>query len=674
MSHLPTTGLSLLAQSTLLLCLGLCAAHVLRSRGPTIRAFVLQMTLLGIALGSILSVSLAGHIRPVWQMPVRMVPTLPNNGGAWHAMPLPLAATPIAIPLAVDHSASAFPVPTLLASPDKTKPFTAILPRLIADLWLAGAGLLLLWLAVCQIRLILLRGHAVLLTTGRALDALARLDAGQSRSMPLLLSSPHIRSPFLAGIVRPAIFLPATWDTDYDDATLHVIFAHELAHRQRQDCAWTLLLRLTSTLLWPQPLLWLLGRQLEQATEEACDLMALTPDCPPRRYADCLLALAERSSPHRLERTFGAGVTPIRSALGRRILNVLDRRNLAMSHLSNRLRVCVTLAATAVATFSVLFISAGAVSVSPNRAITVVQQYLNARSSENEDAAYALLSSATRSTLPQNPYTLGDNFARHFTDNSSNRYTVVGAFFFDTHNTLGAKYTVIGAVPGNPNLVQVSVLLPGIRTPVFINVGVFADKGSKGELKIDEGMTFRNTDVTAYQKLREQQNQVAASEHLRIISLCITQYAMDHHEFLPDAKTWVDEISPYLINYLISPNISGAERSRQYMVLLHVTGTERRRQLMVFLHDPSASAGQTWSYAYNRALSHLPLSKINVPAQVIELFTSTLGVINASDTGQSLPIPGWHTGGNLYAFVDTHVKWVRNPTGYRFSFLPSFSG
>jgi beta-lactamase regulating signal transducer with metallopeptidase domain len=360
MSHLPTTGLSLLAQSTLLLCLGLCAAHVLRSRGPTIRAFVLQMTLLGIALGSILSVSLAGHIRPVWQMPVRMVPTLPNNGGAWHAMPLPLAATPIAIPLAVDHSASAFPVPTLLASPDKTKPFTAILPRLIADLWLAGAGLLLLWLAVCQIRLILLRGHAVLLTTGRALDALARLDAGQSRSMPLLLSSPHIRSPFLAGIVRPAIFLPATWDTDYDDATLHVIFAHELAHRQRQDCAWTLLLRLTSTLLWPQPLLWLLGRQLEQATEEACDLMALTPDCPPRRYADCLLALAERSSPHRLERTFGAGVTPIRSALGRRILNVLDRRNLAMSHLSNRLRVCVMLGTAVLTIGSLSLVSASA--------------------------------------------------------------------------------------------------------------------------------------------------------------------------------------------------------------------------------------------------------------------------------------------------------------------------
>ena len=72
-----------------------------------------------------------------------------------------------------------------------------------------------------------------------------------------------------------------------------------------------------------QPLLWLLARQMEQASEEACDLMALTPDCPPRRYADCLLTLAERMLPSPAERMLGASVVPIRSSVGRRIQRLL---------------------------------------------------------------------------------------------------------------------------------------------------------------------------------------------------------------------------------------------------------------------------------------------------------------------------------------------------------------
>lgn len=288
-------------------------------------------------------------------------------------------------------------------------------------------------------------------------------------------------------------------------------------------------------------------------------------------------------------------------------------------------------------------------------AAALVQHYLDARTAGNEDAAYALLSSATRSLLPENPFRTGDNFAHDFASGHSPTYTAVGALFEDTHNTLGATYTVVGPAPGDSTLVQVSVRVVGVSAPVLLNVGVVPDAASGGELKIDAALTFRNTDATAYQKLLAQQNLVISEQHLRTLSLAILQYVEDHHEVLPDAGNWADEISPYLVS-------------------ANVTGEERRRQLLALFHDPSAPTGQTWSYAYNRALSHISIAKINRPAQVVLLFTSTAGVSNASDTGQSLPSPGWHTGGNVFAFSDGHVKWIKTPAPQELSFQPSFSG
>ncbi|MDQ2800088.1 MAG: DUF881 domain-containing protein, partial [Armatimonadota bacterium] len=208
--------------------------------------------------------------------------------------------------------------------------------------------------------LVWLRRGSRVLVDAAICERLARLAAGQGVRLPQLLVSPHVRSPFLSGLWRPAIWLPESWQTDFDEPTLQVILAHELAHQARRDCAWTLLLRLTWAVLWVQPLLWLLARQLGQASEEACDLLALTPDCPPRRYADCLLSLAERVLPSPAERSLGAGVVPVRSSLGRRVQNILNWRNIAMSRISNRLRLAAILATAAVAIGGLRLVSASA--------------------------------------------------------------------------------------------------------------------------------------------------------------------------------------------------------------------------------------------------------------------------------------------------------------------------
>lgn len=167
-----------------------------------------------------------------------------------------------------------------------------------------------------------LRQNSILVKSGPAFDLVTA--ESNARSGLSARMSGDIRSPFLAGIRRPVIYLPASYATDFSAAELQAIIAHEAAHRERHDVAWTLAARLMCALLWPQPLLWLLCRRMELAAEEACDILALTQGCPPRAYAECLLSLAERLTPSRAERRLGLGVVPFRSQVGQRIQQILS--------------------------------------------------------------------------------------------------------------------------------------------------------------------------------------------------------------------------------------------------------------------------------------------------------------------------------------------------------------
>ena len=97
------------------------------------------------------------------------------------------------------------------------------------------------------------------------------------------------------------------------------MLAHELAHLQRGDCAWLLLVRVACAVGWVQPLWWALARSLEASSEEACDQEALRGEASPHAYARCLVELAERLLRGRVEQAAGAGIAPCRSSLERRV-------------------------------------------------------------------------------------------------------------------------------------------------------------------------------------------------------------------------------------------------------------------------------------------------------------------------------------------------------------------
>jgi hypothetical protein len=141
---------------------------------------------------------------------------------------------------------------------------------LLVVAWLAGAGLASF--ALLRARLALRDVEATLEEAGqRAEGLLAGMRAGRRVR---LVGSDALCAPCVLPGRR--IGLPARCEAELTDAELRAVLAHELAHVDRRDVAWSGLLRAVGAVLWIQPLNRLAIRGALGAAEEICDDWALT--------------------------------------------------------------------------------------------------------------------------------------------------------------------------------------------------------------------------------------------------------------------------------------------------------------------------------------------------------------------------------------------------------------
>jgi len=61
-----------------------------------------------------------------------------------------------------------------------------------------------------------------------------------------------------------------------------------------------------------QPLLWVLARQMERSSEQACDSEVVEAGLHSPTYADCLLRLSEKWAPSEPQLLLAAGVVSFR--------------------------------------------------------------------------------------------------------------------------------------------------------------------------------------------------------------------------------------------------------------------------------------------------------------------------------------------------------------------------
>lgn len=355
---LVSLGLSALAQATIILAVGLLAGRITQKRGPAWQSLVYRATLATTAVALIVTLLAGGRIperarlsnrvttaisRPDRFVTVVYEPvTIVSVGGGKSAIPETGEQTP------------APPPPTPPVRQRWTPP--ANWPWILAGyLWLAGALVVGFRAAIGALSLGFLQRSSQDITAGTTQEIAQELSRRLNMPRPALRAHRKVKSPFLAGIIKPGIYLPEDYAQQYDASTLRAILSHELAHAVRKDCLWLPLQQALGGVLWFHPLFHVLSNKLAQAAEEACDAIVVTLDCPAPEYAASLLALAERSHKH-TEPVLALGVTPIRSSVGKRIRLILDRSHQAVIRIPRWGRAvagaaAVTLAGLAIALF-----------------------------------------------------------------------------------------------------------------------------------------------------------------------------------------------------------------------------------------------------------------------------------------------------------------------------------
>lgn len=263
-------------------------------------------------------------------------------------------------------------------------------------------------------------------------------------------------------------------------------------------------------------------------------------------------------------------------------------------------------------------------------AVAVVREFLADRAAGKYGDAYGLLSAEAQTLVPQAAFAAGDPPPQKEVARLPASILGIGALLADTHNTLGYTFTVVGPDSAVPGAVLVRVAPVG----TVVSLLTVTDPATHTP-RIDLMGSFEHASPKEFAHARANAQRSSSLSNLKQLSLGILQYNQDNDERMPDAAKWVDEIWPYVKSQAV-------------------------------FHDPSAPADEPFNYAYNRALSRKTLAQFDAPAQTVMLFESTKGVKNASDTGQSVPVPGRHQGGTDYAFADGHVKWV--PDGTKLSY------
>ncbi|HEV8393558.1 MAG TPA: M56 family metallopeptidase [Vicinamibacterales bacterium] len=109
------------------------------------------------------------------------------------------------------------------------------------------------------------------------------------------LTHPLCVTPMTVGILAPVVILPTDW-TNWDDADLSAVLAHEGEHARRRDPLIVALALLNRAVFWFHPLAWWLPRELSRLSEQACDDAVISRGHDRDLYASCLLRFARRAS------------------------------------------------------------------------------------------------------------------------------------------------------------------------------------------------------------------------------------------------------------------------------------------------------------------------------------------------------------------------------------------
>lgn len=332
-------GLYALMQSTVIIGLGLLGRLFLRDKSAVMRSILLRTTLA--AAIACPTISFIVDLTDLYRPPAE-VPGL-SFAGLTHRS---LADTPNQ-----DSEASMAAGPTLpLAGADRQTQALSLEGKenLLVSHVGSFVGMPLLGVSVCLIaRFLVACGYVRRLrqTASSPDDDLGsrcrQLAETLNVSPPAVAVSRKVKTPCLAGFIHPVILLPE--NSAMLQSGRQQILLHELVHLRRGNHLWLVLCRLVMAILFFQPLLGILVRRLEQASDEACDNIVIDRLLNRHSYASFLAQLAKQQFKRTPELTYGLGVVTLRPGLGQRVKRIQNSRQVQNHNPSGRMTVALTL-------------------------------------------------------------------------------------------------------------------------------------------------------------------------------------------------------------------------------------------------------------------------------------------------------------------------------------------
>ncbi len=165
-------------------------------------------------------------------------------------------------------------------------------------------------------------GFARLLASYVRIEGIRRRARSHEIGGERVLVSADIAIPIAAGFIAPAVILPEAIVATLAPADVRRIVAHERAHIRRGDVLGNLVQRSIEALLFFNPWVYAIGRNLVHERESACDDLAVARTGEAEDYAVCLVALA-RGIGHRRAPLLTPSAFGSRNALVTRIDRLL---------------------------------------------------------------------------------------------------------------------------------------------------------------------------------------------------------------------------------------------------------------------------------------------------------------------------------------------------------------
>ena len=277
----------------------------LPARRATVRYAISLVSLAAIILGAVITDSIM-DVRDKANSPAP--PSIMGTAGGESFIPGTVQKDPQ--PTATQASQAVTKLKSVTV-PATSAPKTASPPWLpwVCLFWLIGCALMTMRLLFQWLDLKRITGPCLPVTDRMIHEILIRLQGIMGMKQVIgILSGEHITGPSVYGVVAPKLLLPPALLLGVPVEQLEAIIAHELAHIRRHDYLVNLAQQIVEALLFFNPAVWWVNRQIRIEREACCDRLAVEVTGKPEAYAWSLEAWArkQREASSMLAPAFGS--------------------------------------------------------------------------------------------------------------------------------------------------------------------------------------------------------------------------------------------------------------------------------------------------------------------------------------------------------------------------------